>query len=383
VFIGVHLWFQICAKAEIAMAETEATEITPRDKDKVFDRPVDNRHRFVLKRFRGYVLDVEDVHFHLDSAVFLPDYGDVGLPVDPSDQNHVSGLAALRSVYLHAEAHPEQKLIVIGHTDRSGPESYNVDLSQKRADNVLHVLLGQRAEWVALSKGKHKVQDYQQILKWANVFFGWECDPGKVDGIQGPKTKAATQMFQKRYNEDFDPDISVDGVVGPQTWGAFFDCYIKAFEILLKTDAAGVAAKRQALRFLDDGKKTVGCGESHPITENTVENRISRIDRRVEIIFFDPGEEPLLDCHPGPGKCKPDACEIYNPRFYKFEPLSAEGSFSFVVIDELGRPVANTPVDCVWADGNTKTVNTDDKGRVIAEGKGLKEVQMGNVHALD
>ena len=40
------------------------------------------------------------------------------------------------------------------------------------------------------------------------------CDPGPVDGIFGPLTEAGVRAFQERSA------ITVDGIVGPETWGA-------------------------------------------------------------------------------------------------------------------------------------------------------------------
>src|SRR5262249_45822337 len=34
-----------------------------------------------------------------------------------------------------------------------------------------------------------------------------------------------------------------------------------------------------------------------------------------------PGEEPLLDCHPKPGVCAKESCELYDPSFYQLQPL--------------------------------------------------------------
>lgn len=51
------------------------------------------------------------------------------------------------------------------------------------------------------------VSQLQNLLK--NKGF----NPGPVDGIFGPKTKAAVLAFQRAQG------IEVDGIVGPQTWG--------------------------------------------------------------------------------------------------------------------------------------------------------------------
>ncbi|WP_224241963.1 C40 family peptidase [Hyalangium gracile] len=51
------------------------------------------------------------------------------------------------------------------------------------------------------------VRDLQNLLKSKGF------NPGGVDGVFGPKTKAAVLSFQRAQG------ISVDGIVGPQTWG--------------------------------------------------------------------------------------------------------------------------------------------------------------------
>lgn len=63
----------------------EGTRITPRDQGKEFSRPAGALHCFVLKRFEAHVLDVEDIHFHLDSAVLLPDFSADDPDADPTD----------------------------------------------------------------------------------------------------------------------------------------------------------------------------------------------------------------------------------------------------------------------------------------------------------
>ena len=51
----------------------------------------------------------------------------------------------------------------------------------------------------------------RQIQQWLSS-HGF--NPGPIDGIMGPKTRAAIRAFQQAAG------ITVDGIVGPQTTGA-------------------------------------------------------------------------------------------------------------------------------------------------------------------
>jgi hypothetical protein len=309
--------------------------ITRRDADKKWNRPTDQQHRFVLRNFRGYILEVEDVHFHHDSAVLLPDFGPGELSADTPEPDRITGLAILAACYRHANQHASQKILIVGHTDTTGAADYNLTLSQMRADNILYALLGNREQWVNIVQQKHKVEDYQQILTWITYVWGWRCHPGPKDNQLGSRTRAGIEAFQHTYNQEFRASIATDGIVGPQTWGAFFDVYMAVLMDMLETDEAGLASLRQGLRFLSDERQRVGCGENFPIEAPRRDNYRSRINRRVEILFFDPGEEPQMKCHPGPDTCLPGKCEIYNPKMYQFRhiPVSpiAVGGGTFIL----------------------------------------------------
>jgi len=43
-------------------------------------------------------------------------------------------------------------------------------------------------------------------------------NPGTIDGIFGPNSQSAARSFQSFVNSAFHANISVDGMVGPQTW---------------------------------------------------------------------------------------------------------------------------------------------------------------------
>ncbi|HNY33007.1 MAG TPA: peptidoglycan-binding domain-containing protein, partial [Fibrobacteria bacterium] len=51
---------------------------------------------------------------------------------------------------------------------------------------------------------------------------GWHCDPGKVDGVEGPKTRNGIYQFQFACNQAWGMQLSLDGKCGPKTWGGMY-----------------------------------------------------------------------------------------------------------------------------------------------------------------
>lgn len=275
----------------------------------------------VKTKYQGYMLEMEDFNFHYDSAVLLPDYGTNAPKPGTPDQNRVTGLAVLIACYKHAKDNPKQSIIIIGHTDRSGPSNYNLELSFLRANNVLFALLGKSKEWVDICLEKHKIEDIQQFLKWISYSRNWDCDPGAKTNAINEQTKKAIKNFQNTYKEKFKKDILVDGIVGEQTWGAFFDVYIDELKSMLGIDDQGIIELRSKLHFFEDGPQAFGCGENAPITSDKKKNYKNPIDRRVEILFFDPEEKPSFKCHQKNGVCNYKKCEFYNTDLYEIEPV--------------------------------------------------------------
>jgi len=151
-------------------------------------------------KFHFYLLEMEDVNFHYNSAVLLPDYGEKAPEPGTTEQNRITGLSVLYACYKHAVENPTQFLVIIGHTDKSGPHYSNLLLSQLRAQNVLFALIGNKKDWVEVSLIKHKNEDYKQILKWISYTKGWNCDPGEINNDSDIKMRVAIENFQTACN---------------------------------------------------------------------------------------------------------------------------------------------------------------------------------------
>lgn len=326
---------------------------------------------FQFRPFQVQVLEVQDTHFHHDSAVLVPQFDpEVGQTAD-----NPTGLEVLRACLLHAKAKPNEKLLISGHTDTTGDKGYNVKLSGKRCKSVQHALLGERAEWVAVAMDKHKTEDHQAILKWLYLFWDWDTDPGDIDNTPGPATDKALKHFKETYNAVMGGSLPVNAAVDAATWGAFFDMYMETVADSLDTEPDGLKEWRGHLKFLDPGKKWAGCGEYFPIEDEFADNYDSETNRRVELLFFAPEDEPKLLCHPSSDVCVPDECEIHRKQIFKKLPIPPAPlpllpvTTKITEIKGLYKPGHNDPAD-VAADTNRSAgykagyKSEDNKGRI-------------------
>lgn len=69
--------------------------------------------------------------------------------------------------------------------------------------------------------------DGEDVKAWQSFLRGQEIYFGKIDGDFGPKTKAATEAFQNKY------DLGIDGKVGTETFGKAMSL---GFSALLEDD---------------------------------------------------------------------------------------------------------------------------------------------------
>ena len=109
------------------------------------------------------------------------------------------------------------------------------------------------------------------------------CGPVLVDGDYGPETKEAVELFQARATDGGGRPLSVDGTVGPLTWGALFG------EASLPVAAAAPTA------LLAKVVETAGAEEG-VMEEPPGSNRGPRVDQYIRAAGLNPASASFAWC---------------------------------------------------------------------------------------
>ncbi len=283
--------------------------------------PVELPTRRAADRTRVLHIELEDACFETDRCVLLPDAGgDEGEGLDTTAEQ-VGGLGAVRAALELLERMAHKRLLVAGHTDTTGGDAHNLELSRARAESVLAVLTGDRDGWAAHAQERFVMADLQRVLRWVARTFDWDTDPGPVDGEFGPRTRGARDRFRERFNAERGGALKRHVKQSEADWRAAFDLYDEALAGRLGLDSTGLAAARARVQRIGEG--AVGCGEAWPLEAVDVDGFESRANRRVDLLFFDPHDVPDLACHAG-GGCDPAACPIYAGGRYAIERLPVD-----------------------------------------------------------
>lgn len=185
----------------------------------------------------------------------------------------------MRDVAAYADAHPDERVLIVGNTDLVGGDDYNQSLSERRARGVFAYLTAGGAHDVSVSEWNNlrkagsattrlednwRVREYQQLLSGLGFYVG------AIDEVHGPLTDAAVRNFQT------DHGLPVDGVVGDGTWLAMIDDYLSA-------DGLSIAESRFFPNCPPEVVKWLGSGEQEPV-RNTED--AWRPNRRTDIVFM-------------------------------------------------------------------------------------------------
>ena len=313
-----------------------------------------NQETIVTDPERLLTLEFEDVLFNLNSAVFLP-YNphpqnsgsrqrpgiNISTGNSTTEQFLITGLGVIYTVYKFLELFPDYKIIIAGHTDTSGEVEYNFHLSELRAKNVLHMLLGEKTEWVDTSFEKHRILDVQYILKHFSQRLNWSCDPGELNDRLTQQFQSALKIFQESFNANYNQmgltnciDIPVQEIqnnkLNKETWEAIFWLYIYELSKMLNCtpDESGFEEWRSRFNFMKDDCKILACGESFPIAEVDRPNSRCQANRRVEILFALEEDIPEFDClSPRSEIYSFEDCPFYNFSRYTHNYLDRQQNF--------------------------------------------------------
>ncbi len=294
-------------------------------------------HVVVVGRKRAEQLEIDDALFRLMSAVLLPEAQNPDAAPNEPDGTRPTAMDLLAASLRYAELHPDRKILITGHTDTAGGDEYNQNLSEFRAAAVHAVLTngsGSREDFGDIAHGPHlqgkekKQQvlydDRVQVLNWVAATFGWSCATSGEYGDYLRAVKSIQSTYNKEGNDGAPIEqLDVDGDFGPATWRAVFDCYqLRLAETLeLRADELRSLQDEVGGRLVADAP-FAGCGENKPRDKVGVDNYRSQTNRRVEVLFFEPGHEPKTPC--SHGNCDPKACKLYDRRWYRRKRLPAQ-----------------------------------------------------------
>ena len=340
-------------------------------------------HTVVVGRKIAEQLEIDDALFRLMSAVLLPEAQNPDAAPTEPDGTRPTAMDLLAASLRFAQLHPDRKILITGHTDTSGGDAYNQELSKYRAGVVYAVLANEkdvsRQEFGRLCHGPHlqgkekKQQvlydDRVQVLNWVAATFGWGCS---TDGEYWSYLKAV-EAFQSTYNTEGnnrDPkeQLSVDGDFGPATWRGVFDCYQVHLAETLETTMVKLEQLQGEVRgrFL---KPFMGCGENKPKEMAGMDNYRSQTNRRVEVLFFEQGDhEPEVPCLGG--ECEAAGCELYERAWYlrkrlRVDSSTAETKYRIHLHDHLSNPMDGRSVPFrLSVTGTTGAVETTTTGWV-------------------
>jgi outer membrane protein OmpA-like peptidoglycan-associated protein len=268
-------------------------------------------------------LKLPGINFNFDSAIVLTrDLGDIKGIINVVNET-------------------EAKVLIAGHTDRMGTDTYNLNLSLLRAKSVLAICTGNRSTFrEILDSGKWKIEDYQMILNDFGFYNGPE------DGKERPENNEAIRDFQVYYNanlrspleeseadtgteeadEEEAPEIAIDGIIGNQTWDAIFRTMVRVMD-----------ANIDDAKFVDT--RIIGCGEFRPIERPSEDQVRSEINRRVEFLLYP--EETFPDIRGQPAS-RDATNAAYNDELFRFEEITFDTILPNLPLGEM------TVTDLSW-----------------------------------
>jgi outer membrane protein OmpA-like peptidoglycan-associated protein len=207
----------------------------------------------------------------------------------------------LNAVAEHARTHGQEKMVIVGHTDKSGSDDYNYSLGDRRARSVFAYLnfgndqAGSLAEWNEIRRTSTgtlpSLRDNWGVMQYQYMLEDLGFLPGNVDGVHGAQTDAAVQAF--RASKGLPPGTTVDDAV----WAELIADYhgqepqaVNPNQLLPNVNTTG--CNGGPLKWLSAGEE-MPLPSTPPTSCNPNPGTAWRPNRRVEILFV---AETTLPC---------------------------------------------------------------------------------------
>ena len=296
-----------------------------------FPLAADEPHRVSVQpyveraRLRGFYFDTNKC-FLLPSAV--PDLGAI---LEAYDRN------------------PGAALLIVGHTDTSGEDAYNEELSLERADSLAAYLQDQVDAWMPWYG-----TDKPTVKRWGAREDGQMIDSLKRRGLNpGSQPALSYQIWHNNLAADQRAanweQLADDGIIGSKTRAQLIGDYMRHDRTTLPGDVSVT---------------THGCGEYFPL-DDTLENLDpnpanpdrDQTDRRVEIFFFD-GALGIQPPPPGPtskrGSPEYPEWRSRESKTHEFTPGTRQ-FIEIVLEDDKGNRVPGEAFEVRFSDGSSRT----------------------------
>ncbi|HEV8320741.1 MAG TPA: carboxypeptidase regulatory-like domain-containing protein [Myxococcota bacterium] len=218
------------------------------------------------------------------------------------------GLKSIRAFKKIWNAHPNIKVLVVGHADHAGAPGHNQQLSERRAEAIKSYLSDDVDGWLR--------------------FYSPGVPPTKLWGANEDQQMlshlghASVAAFQTKKG------LNPDGAAGPDTRRALITDYM-AEDKTGKPDSAEL--------------QTHGCGESHPEVP-TADGVAEPRNRRVEVFLFEDKIDPApVNPCPQPGGCGEH--KRWKDSSRETIDLGADlSTVTVTVTDQTGAPVPGADV---------------------------------------
>jgi outer membrane protein OmpA-like peptidoglycan-associated protein len=297
------------------------------------------------------------VHFRFDKAFIEPCMREV-----------------LRQVNQHAANNRDEKLVIVGHTDKVGddppvPPLYNQSLSERRARSIFAYLTfgreqaGALAEWDQLrrkrtSGSRRSINDTWDVREYQHILQDLGFYPGNVDGKDGTLTKEAVRAY--RCHKGLPPGTTVDDEV----WNALIRDYLGQDLFAIPVGQFFPNCDGEILKWL-------GCGEEDPVKNTPAAHRPNR---RAELLFV---RANSLPCQAP----QPDTFDLPAPGAVNNNWCLGPGSASkhCCLVSPHLQPGTNTPRPCPNTPDGPWCREPAEPGTITVQGSIMRERPDGSL----